>query len=230
MAITKTKWWKSDTSLVNCVLIGRIYYHKNKQPRVCKHCLYVFPGKRTDKFCSDICREQNGLKRLEQGREKMAMKRAIASNNGNPKPRVTIKVFKPTLTTRTKRHYTPRGTITIKTCPHCNVQFKPKYRKQKYCCVDCTKKAQSAALYKTCGVCGASFKGERRSSKYCSRECVTKASYRPNKICVVCGIDFKPQRNEHLTCSRLCGQTLRNQNNQAKTQKQRTALDLAGVV
>lgn len=195
--LTRKRWWKREIEDKDCVLIGQVKYHKTKMPRACRHCGYVFPGKRSDLFCSDVCREQFNLKNLEKMRERQAVKRAAAKVTLKPRPEAKPKAE--------PKPRPPRVEKQANICPVCGKSFIPNRPERKTCSPECRAASLTSNLTYECLACGKTFKPKRHSQKTCSPECGHRILERKIITCPVCGKNFKPAHHRYVTCSKSCG-------------------------
>lgn len=96
-------------------------------------------------------------------------------------------------------------------CQHCGVDFKPRRKSSKYCCVKCQYSASRCNFPKPCVVCGKTFSSTHRTVVCCSGRCSSikggqsrrKTEY---KNCLMCGNVFTdtPARIASFYCSRGC--------------------------
>lgn len=103
-------------------------------------------------------------------------------------------------------------------CEYCGAEFEPRQPHQKYCSVQCRRRAQYERTYKprsigkkTCVVCGKEFDTNNAAKKYCSPECYRAAfpsKYKKHNLrqatCPVCGAQFATNKPNQIYCSRLC--------------------------
>jgi hypothetical protein len=96
-------------------------------------------------------------------------------------------------------------------CLQCGTMYRPKSDDSKYCSLECSGNAQSAAMRrppKACDACGNDFHPILPSRRFCSIECRAVGSREiPDRPCAHCDMMFKPRKTKGkigIYCSKEC--------------------------
>lgn len=95
-------------------------------------------------------------------------------------------------------------------CEHCGKGFKSRYKKTRFCSIDCNNKSRCVDKTKVCPVCNEKFTYKNIKQECCSRECARKLKHPPIYVnCEICKKEVrKTQRqintNKHIYCSQEC--------------------------
>lgn len=124
-----------------------------------------------------------------------------------------------------------RVPIAKRTCPVCGRVFEPNPSrpKQKYCSLQCTKKAWADTLKaarlaarkdRVCPVCGVTFTPKHSQGVYCSKDCYRKAHWLQHKLpetvkCEHCGKEFTPNTSRARYCSLQCRRSVEHEKTKA---------------
>lgn len=113
----------------------------------------------------------------------------------------------------------------MKTCLHCGKQFNEKRKTQKYCSLECSRKASKKGKTIICSVCGKEFyrknaELKNRKTAHCSVSCASKMT--KNRLgtkvetttkCETCGKEFDHNPNiNRKFCSSICEKTRSDRN------------------
>ena len=96
-----------------------------------------------------------------------------------------------------------------KKCTGCDIVFKPRFSRSKYCSWKCYKSYRnSQRVVRECPACGKLFHPKFKIAKYCSKECsIIPARSGRVKVtmltCITCGLEFKRRGNQKY-CSSKC--------------------------
>lgn len=159
-------------------------------PRVCRWCCYVFPGKASDNFCSDICKEKykevhgRAYKQKIVKAEVDAAKKCrrcgaefVAAGRYQIYCSADCRKAQESETGRIERALNKK--YTKKTCPICSNEFQPTRRKQMYCGMACSVKARKprySAEVRICQHCGSKFNfiaspNSKSQGRFCNLAC-----------------------------------------------------------
>ena len=105
-------------------------------------------------------------------------------------------------------------------CRYCGSEFEPKWKKQKYCSVECghaARKTGRTVYEKSCLYCGTAFKTINPKQKYCTSACAARHAGDQRKgeyFCEYCG---KPRWSDHPNRNRFCSRECANKAKRLQT-------------